>query len=295
MTPLHLTPARWFILVLCVPLALVTIAATGLALIGAVARGSYPVNFSVPAHGRAVSVSAGSSTVSLGPGTGDTVTVRGKATYSLFRPKVSIRPTATGLAIGSSCHGFIVSCSFRYAIAAPSRLGADVSDASGDLSASGLSGPVTLSDDSGDVTASRLGGLVKISDSSGDITLARLSSPDVRVKDASGDVTLARLSSPDVGVKDASGDVKGAALADPDVTVVDESGDVTLTFTVVPSQVVVTDSSGDITLVLPAGSTPYRVSASTSSGDTSIRVPTSPTSSHVLTATDESGDITIRN
>ncbi len=276
MTPLHLTPARWFILVLCVPLALVTIGATGLAAIAAVARGSYPVHFSVPAHGRAVSVSAGSSTVSLRPGTGNTVTVRGKATYSLVRPKVSIRPTATGLAISSSCHGFIVACSFRYAVTAPSRLGADVSDSSGDLSASGMSGPVTLSDDSGDVTASRLGGLVKISDSSGDITMASLSSPDVRVKDASGDVN-------------------GAALADPDVTVVDESGDITLTFTVVPSRVVVTDSSGDITLVLPAGRTPYRVSASTSSGDTSIRVPTSPTSSHVLTATDESGDITIRN
>jgi hypothetical protein len=55
----------------------------------------------------------------------------------------------------------------------------------------------------------------------------------------------------------------------------------------------VTDSSGNITIVLPPGTTAYRVNAHTDSGSTHIRVPTSPDSPFVITATTDSGDITI--
>jgi hypothetical protein len=64
-------------------------------------------------------------------------------------------------------------------------------------------------------------------------------------------------------------------------------------FTKVPDLVKISNTSGNITLVFPPGPAAYRVSASTSSGRTSISVPQSLTSPHVVSATNQSGDITI--
>jgi hypothetical protein len=64
-------------------------------------------------------------------------------------------------------------------------------------------------------------------------------------------------------------------------------------FTAVPRQVRISDSSGNVKLVLPPGPTHYRISASSSSGQTSINVPQSATSPHVVSVTDQSGNITI--
>jgi hypothetical protein len=49
----------------------------------------------------------------------------------------------------------------------------------------------------------------------------------------------------------------------------------------------------DAALVLPPGSTGYRLTAHTSSGNMNTRMPTSPGSSHVITVTTQSGDITV--
>ena len=69
--------------------------------------------------------------------------------------------------------------------------------------------------------------------------------------------------------------------------------DITVVFTKVPDLVKVSDSSGNIKLVFPPGPTAYRVSSNTSSGQTSVNVPQSLTSPHVISVTDQSGDITI--
>jgi hypothetical protein len=45
--------------------------------------------------------------------------------------------------------------------------------------------------------------------------------------------------------------------------------------------------------VLPPGSTAYRVVAHSSSGNTAVRVRTDSSSPHLITVTDQSGDITI--
>jgi hypothetical protein len=82
-------------------------------------------------------------------------------------------------------------------------------------------------------------------------------------------------------------------LAVPRVTVRDSSGDITLTFTAVPDSVTVSDQSGNVTLVLPRGGTAYDVTATTASGATSVGVPQNPASGHVITVTDQSGDIRI--
>jgi DUF4097 and DUF4098 domain-containing protein YvlB len=165
-------------------------------------------------------------------------------------------------------------CSFDYAVTVPPVGRSRVSTGSGNLTASGLAGTVTLSTDSGDLTATRISGNVTIGDHSGNITVTSLAGTRALITDSSGDIT-------------------GRAVSSQILTAKDLSGNITVVFTKVPRRVQVSNASGDIRLVLPPGPTTYRVSASTSSGSTSINVPRSLTSPHVISVTDQSGDITI--
>ncbi len=82
-------------------------------------------------------------------------------------------------------------------------------------------------------------------------------------------------------------------LAAAHVVASNNSGDITLMFTKVPRRVDVTDSFGSITLELPAGPTAYRVQTRNSFGSTAVSVRRSPSARNVITASDNSGDITI--
>ena len=94
-------------------------------------------------------------------------------------------------------------------------------------------------------------------------------------------------------LQDSFGTISVTGLAAADVVAGNNSGDISLTFTKVPRQVNVTDSFGNITLVLPAGSATYRVATRNSFGSTTVSVPRSPTAKNVITASNNSGDITI--
>ena len=97
----------------------------------------------------------------------------------------------------------------------------------------------------------------------------------------------------DTRLQDSFGNIAVTGLAAGDVLASNNSGDITLTFIRVPQQVHVTDSFGNITIVLPAGSTAYRVTTQDSFGRTTVRARRSPASRNLITASNNSGDITI--
>ncbi len=137
-----------------------------------------------------------------------------------------------------------------------------------------MAGTFTLNDGSGNIAAARISGAPTISDASGDIVVTSLSGSRAVIMDDSGDISVSGVSSRQL-------------------TVSDQLGDISVVFTKVPDRVQVTNSSGDIALVFPPGQATYRVSASTSSGSTAISVPRSLTSTHLVSVTDQSGDISI--
>ena len=186
-------------------------------------------------------------------GSGPQIEVQGQLSGSFVRPSFSHRSTADGLSLNPECR-VPGNCSLNLGIFAPAGLPVSVSDSFGELDASGLRGTVALSDNTGDLTASRLTGDLHLSDSFGTLT-------------ASGLAGSIRLDN--------------------------NSGDISLTFSKVPRQVNVTDSFGSITLVLSAGSATYRVATRNSFGSTTVSVPRSPTAGNVITASNNSGDITI--
>jgi putative adhesin len=274
-TPLPMTAGRRIALIVGVPLALVMIGWTALTAVALAGTGTYRINLDIPVHGRTVTLAVDSGDVRVSPHVGDRIRLTGTATWALVRSRLTWQRTPSGVAVHPHCRQITGSCSFNFTVAMPGGLATVISSASGDLSATGLTAPVRLRADSGDIRVSAL-------------------SEGVRINDQSGEITGASLAG-QVFIQNQSGDINVTGLASQDVTAQDRSGNITLTFATVPARVQVSNESGDIRLVLPHGSTEYQVTASTRSGSTIVTVPRSTSSRHLITVTNQSGDITISN
>jgi len=253
---LPLTRARRIALVVGVPLCLLLTAYTGLSLVADVGQGHFPVNYALPAGtGKAtVSVSGGDVTVRQAAGTDARLT--GTATYSLIRPDLKTRHITGGVAIRYNCMVPAGNCGLDATLSVPAQTVASVSTGGGDATAVGTTGDVTLSTDGGDVTADRVSGVLSLSTGGGSI--------------------------------------HGTAITAPRVTAHSGGGDIEIVFTAVPRDVRVDTGGGNVTIVVPAGSAQYHVTANTDGGTVSDSVPINTSSPNVITATSGGGDITIR-
>jgi hypothetical protein len=274
---LPMTPGRVTALVIGAPVALAIIFAVAASIVANFGEDSIPVDQTIALQGTtaAVTVDNPDITLSASAAPGRLVRVRGELTGAFIRPEFDLRATAEGVTMSSHCVIPTGSCTGSLDVTVPAGLPVLASDANGNLTASGLSGQVSLSAWAGDLTAQRLSGNVALSDSSGELTASGLSGSAVRLSNSAGDITVTGLAATDV-----TGNVS--------------SGDITLTFTRVPQHVDVTASSGDITLVLPPGPAYYQVAAQASGGSISVGVNRRSSSPHVINARDNSGDITIK-
>jgi hypothetical protein len=272
---LPLTPGRRAALVIGVPLILVIIGWTGLTAVAWAGQDTYPVHLSLPARGGTATVHVDSGDINVRPGQAGRLGISGIARYSLVRSHVSWHTGPSGAGVRSSCRWQVTGpCSFNYTVAVPAGTAARVTDGSGDVTAQGLAGRASLESGSGNLTLWSLSAGVQADTGSGDISGSDLTGPSVLAESGSGNVQL-------------------AGVGNPRVTVSDGSGDVSLTFTRVPGHVRITAGSGNVSVVLPKGGTAYQVNATTGSGNTAVAVPRNPASAHVITITDQSGDITV--
>lgn len=250
----------------------------------------YSVGFSVPAVAQA-RVTSSNGDLMVRPGPGGRIVVRGRLSGSFARPVFSYRSTAAGLTLDPQCRVPAGACTLNLGITVPAGLPVSVSDSFGDLDASGLQGTVALSDNGGDLTASGLTGNVRLAGTFGTLTASGLAG-SLWLDNNSGDIRADGITG-DTRLQDSFGTIGVTGLAAADVVARNNSGDISLTFTKVPRQVTVTDSFGDITLVLPPGPATYRVATRNSFGDTTVSVPQSRTARNVITASNNSGNITI--
>ncbi len=296
-TPL-MTPVRRTILAVGLPVVLILITLAGyvwvtrtVIFLASQNQVGYSVGFSVPpAHGQ-VQVHSSNGNLTVSSGTGRRIVVHGRLSGSFVRPTFSHTWTAYGLNLNPQCHVPAGNCSLNLGLTVPARLPVSVSESFGTLDAQGLHGTVTLWDNSGGLTASRLTGNVHLSNSFGPVTASGLAG-SIRLDNSSGDIQAAGVVG-NTWLQDSFGTISVTGLAAADVVAGNNSGDISLTFTKVPRQVNVTDSFGNITLVLPAGSATYRVATRNSFGSTTVSVPRSPTAKNVITASNNSGHITI--
>ena len=275
--PLPMTTGRWLALLLGLPVVLAVIAWTGLTAVAYAGQASYPVRLAVLVHGSTVRLSAGSADVRVTQAAGSQLRLTGTAHYSLIRSTVTWRTTRSGVTVTPRCHFVTGNCSFDFHAVVPAGKRALISTGDGNVTLANLSGPVSAGTGSGDINAENTSGAGTMQTGSGNISGAAVSGARVTFKTGSGDISIASL---------AGGRVFASA----------GSGDITLSFTTIPEQVHVDNGSGNVTLVLPPGTTQYQVNASTDSGERPVvTVPTSSASQHVITVTDGSGNISITN
>ncbi len=298
--PLPLTPARRGVLAVGVPIVLAVIVLAvwgwsdaGVRFLAFREQVGYSVRFSVPVTSGQVRVTNSNGDVTVRPVASHRILVQGSLTGTFHRPWLHYRTSAGGLQLDPRCRVGIGICSIQFTVGAPAGLPVSVTDSFGNLQAGNLRGRVALSDNSGDLAVSALNGTIRLNDSFGNITARNLAG-SILLANNSGDIQGSGFTG-DTQIRDSFGNVSVTGLAAADVTASNNSGDVVLSFSRVPDHVQVTDAFGNVTLELPPGPATYRVQAQTTFGTRTVSVPQSPSAAHVITVTNNSGDITIGN
>jgi putative adhesin len=194
--------------------------------------------------------------VLLLPSTDDLVHVFAQSQHGLSDPQLSAESTPSGVVLDARCDSDLaIECAVDYTVQVPPSFQVRVETGSGEVTASNLTGGMS-------------------------------------VQVGSGDVRLDDLAGP-LDVHSRSGRVEAHGLRSDAVTVDAEYGDVEAELAGVPTEVRVRSQHGDVDVAVP-GSERYRLDVGTPDGSTEVGVMIDATSSHLVTATSSSGDVRVR-
>jgi hypothetical protein len=271
---LPLTPARRGILAVGVPVILALIGVTAYSLVSDVGTGSYPVKYTIPVSEGRLTMNFGGGDLTLQGTASGTAQVIGKVTYSLVRPHISVANVAgQGAVFTFTCGNWTGNCGLNGTADIPSAAAAMIATDGGDLTASDLTGGVSLSTEGGNLSATNIANSASLQSGGGDLTATQLT----------GDVDLGSD----------GGNITATSIGSTHVTADSGGGDIEIVFTRVPQNIQVSADGGDVTIVVPSGPTAYDVTATTDGGNVSDGLPQATSSSHVITVTSGGGDITI--
>lgn len=272
--PLRMTPARWVAIAIGVPIALALIGWTGFGFVAEIGQASFPVDYTIPLHHGVLSLSTNGADLTVREsGGGDVARLVGKVQYSLVRPGFSENNGPDGSTVGLDCHIPAGNCGLDASLAVPARTAVILSSGGGDMSVSGIQANVALNSYGGDMTVTGGHGKATLSTGGGDLNLNDLSGP--------------------LSVTTSGGDLGSSNLTSSTVTVDSGGGDVTLVFTSVPASLSILSHGGDVSVVLPHGST-YNVTTISGGGD--VSEPPSminPSSSHRIIVKSGGGDVSL--
>jgi DUF4097 and DUF4098 domain-containing protein YvlB len=208
-----------------------------------------------PAAGRFV-VDTTAGDVTLSPSTDGQVHVHTVVRHGLGRPELIEESTPAGLRLDLDCNDALGShCEVEYTVLVPPAFEVVIGGTAGDVTASRLTGPLTVD---------RLAG-------------------DVAVFDLTGPLDL----------RTRTGAIRGDDLRSELVRAASDIGDVQLELLAPPRSVDIDAATGEVDLAVPAGAA-YRIDARTDSGDERVLVPADPASPRVLRLDGDTGDLTVR-
>jgi hypothetical protein len=268
---LRMTAGRWIALAIGVPIALAFIGWSGFSLVAGFGQASFPVSTTIPVkHGRLVaSTGGGDITVHQGQLSGGAARLTGTVQYSLVRPRFTVTDSGVSL----HCRLPTGNCGLSATLDVPSRTAVDLTTGGGNMQVSGIQGNVMLDSGGGDVGISSIGGNADLLTGGGNVTAG----------DLGGTLTFTT----------SGGDVEGSGLFSRHVTLSSGGGNVSLVFTQVPADLSIISSGGDITIVLPHGSTAYAIRSQTGGGDYSASVPTNDASGNKIQVDSGGGNVSI--
>jgi hypothetical protein len=268
---LQMTPGRWVALAIGAPIVLVLIAWSAFSLVSGIGRASFPVSTSIPLqHGHlVVSTGGGDVTVHQDQGRSANAQLTGTVQYSLIRPRLTIDRDGLHLA----CRLPTGNCALNATIDVPLDTAVNLASGGGNMQVNGIGRDVTLNSGGGNVAVSGVGGIADVTTGGGNLTASDLAHTLKFSTDG--------------------GDVNGNGLTSQHVTTESGGGNVALVFTSVPADLKVISDGGDISVVLPHGSTTYTISYTTDGGNYSAPVPIGPSSGHTITVESGGGNVSI--
>jgi hypothetical protein len=218
-----------------------------------------------------VVVHSSAGLVVIVPADGNQVQVSRRAKWTLLKPDMSVGVEGGSLVVQADCVGPSFICDVQYRVSVPSDVSVRVVGGAGDVQIDGV------------------GGRVDVQTSGGDVTLTNLTS-DVKVRTTSGDVSLASMAG-SLDIATDSGAINGSSVTSATIQTGTSSGDTSLAVVGAADRIGAGSSSGDITLVVP--DLAYKVEAQAASGNAEVDVTQSADSTHTITATTGSGQISI--
>jgi len=269
---LRMTPGRWVALAIGVPIALAFIGWSAFSLVANLGRASFHVNTAIPVQGGHLVASTGGGDVTVHQDEARSSKARlvGTVQYSLIRPNLTINRDGLHL----DCRLPTGNCGLNATLDVPPDTSVQLTTGGGNMQVSGIQSDVTLDSGGGDVAVSGVGGTANVSTGGGNVTASDLGN------------TLKFFTG--------GGDLNGNDLFAPRVTTESGGGNVTLVFTRAPVNLNIHSNGGDITIVLPHGSTRYAIpNPTTDGGGYSAQVPTSSTSGNTIAVASGGGNIRI--
>lgn len=201
-------------------------------------------------------VDADGNSLRLSPGGANTVEVDRSVHHDIQRPRLTERLDGDRLLLRTRCSNFVVvNCDSDYQVRVPPSVDLQVINTSGAVHVSGMLGAVDIrSDDS--ITLDGGSGRVLLRSDYGSIRASGLRATEVQARTGSGRVSLQLAVSPHL--------------------------------------VSARSDDADVLVVVPNGPQLYHVDASSDNGTTSNGLRTDPASSLRITATSNSGNVTLR-
>lgn len=229
--------------------------------LSAIAYDDYVVDTSYPAAEvagvelLAVDNSAGHTEVRGAPGGG--VQLSTEVTDGLFRARHDHRIQGDRLRVDADCPvGFATRCRVDHRVTVPDRFGVEARGRFGDVTVTGITGPVDVDGGFGRVELTGLAGSLR--------------------------------------VRHGFGTIEARGLTAPSVDVSNQFGETTLVFATAPTDVRVDAQFGATVIELPDDGTAYRVTGAGDLGNRSVEVRTDPSSERSLHVDHQFGDLTIR-
>jgi hypothetical protein len=291
---IRMTPGRTAVLIAGLPIAFALIGWTGYDFVALAGQGTVPLAAAFPVSHGGVSADSDGGNIVLRQAAVRTAELTGTGQYSLFRPKLTTTPTATGVSVSYDCQDIAGNCGLNATLEVPFGTGVTLSADGGNVTIPSFNGAVTVNTGGGDLGIGSFTGSLQAEADGGDITADTLAG-ELSLQTGGGDLTANAVSGSLFQAGADGGDVAVQALADPVATVDSGGGDVTLTFVQVPRDVQINADGGDITVILPPGSATYDISADADGGNvsmgSSVRVRSD--SPDTLTLDSGGGDITV--
>jgi hypothetical protein len=248
---------------------------TAFGVVADLGRGSFPVRYAIPAGVASVSVSTAGGDLSLrraAPGAGS---LTGNAHYSLVKPNVTEQLTGGRAAFGYKCHEQFGDCGLDATLSVPGGTTVSADTGGGNITATGISGRVTISTGGGELSANDITGDLSLDADGGNITATSVAAPQLTADTGGGDITATAVQASQVIANTGGGNVE-------------------IVFTTVPRDVQISTGGGNVTIVVPPGTTQYHVIATPNGGTLTTDLPTAPSSPNVITATTSGGNITLQ-